>query len=163
MLVLADHSIFINRMMLPREINNLEFAANCLHWLRGGASTPLEIAGAATKGPDVLQQLIGQRNHVLFWEDSKVHRDFNVPLKKVSLPPTLPPEPAIVASPTGDLPAHRGAGEGGRGSNDFDNCGLHHTPTGSTIQFQGRNLIPVMATSIGHVEPASTLVPVNCH
>jgi hypothetical protein len=97
-LVLADHSIFINRMMLPREINNLEFAANCLHWLRGGVSTPMEAARAAVKGPDALPQLMGQRTHVLFWDDGKVHKDFNVPLKKVSVPPTLPPEPAIVAA-----------------------------------------------------------------
>ncbi|HZV06335.1 MAG TPA: DUF4350 domain-containing protein [Gemmataceae bacterium] len=98
-LVLADHSIFINRMMLPREIHNMEFAANCLHWLRGGVSTPMEAAKAALKkDPDALQQLIGQRKYVLFWDDGKVHRDFNVPLKKVSLPPKLPPEPAIVAA-----------------------------------------------------------------
>ena len=41
-LVLADHSIFINRMILPRETGNLEFAANCLHWLRGGRPTVTE-------------------------------------------------------------------------------------------------------------------------
>jgi len=97
-LVLADHSIFINRMMLPRETNNLEFAANCLHWLRGGISTPMEATKAATKGPEALQQFMGQRTHVLFWDDGRVREDFHVPLKKVSLPPTLPPEPAIVTA-----------------------------------------------------------------
>lgn len=94
-LVLADHSIFINRMMLPHDNGNMEFAANCLRWLRGDASSPLEIIGAAKRG-NGLQQLIGQRRRVLFWEDYHVHNNFEVPLKK--MPPVRPSEPAIVAA-----------------------------------------------------------------
>ncbi len=36
-LVLADHSIFINEMMLPEDNGNVEFTYNCLDWLRGDA------------------------------------------------------------------------------------------------------------------------------
>jgi hypothetical protein len=34
-IVLADHSIFIDEMMKPTDNNNVEFAANCLTYLRG--------------------------------------------------------------------------------------------------------------------------------
>ena len=34
-LVLADHSIFINEMLLPPDNDNFEFTDNCLEWLRG--------------------------------------------------------------------------------------------------------------------------------
>ena len=93
-LVLADHSIFINRMILPRDNGNLEFAAKCLHWLRGGASTPME-ALHAVNSPDLLA---GQRNKVLFWDDGVIRSDFEVPLKKVPAPPPFPSESAIVAA-----------------------------------------------------------------
>ncbi|HTU19484.1 MAG TPA: DUF4350 domain-containing protein [Gemmataceae bacterium] len=96
-LVLADHSIFINRMILPRDNGNLEFAANCLHWLRGGVSTPMEALRTANN-PDALQQLTGQRNKVLFWNDGAIRTDFEVPLKTVPLKPSLGSEPAIVAA-----------------------------------------------------------------
>jgi hypothetical protein len=93
-LVLADHSIFINRMILPRDNTNLEFAANCLHWLRGGVSNPLE-ALRATNDPQALQKLAGEREKVLFWDDGKIRTNFEVPLKMV---PTTPSEQAIVAA-----------------------------------------------------------------
>jgi hypothetical protein len=98
-LVLADHSIFINRMMLPlaRDNGNLEFAANCLHWMRGGVSSPAE-ALKAVNSQDALKQLTGHRKHVLFWDDGKVQTNFEVLLKKTPLPPTLASEPAIVAA-----------------------------------------------------------------
>jgi hypothetical protein len=96
-LVLADHSIFINRMILPRDNGNLEFAANCLHWLRGGVSTPME-ALRAVKSPESLKQLAGQRNKVLFWDDGKIRTDFEVPLKTKPLKPSFASEPAIVAA-----------------------------------------------------------------
>lgn len=96
-LVLADHSIFINRMILPRDNGNLEFAANCLHWLRGGVSSPQE-ALRAVNSPDPRSQLTGQRDQVLFWDDGTIRPDFNVPLKKVPKPPLTPSEPAIVAA-----------------------------------------------------------------
>jgi len=96
-LVLADHSIFINRMILPRDNGNMEFAANCLHWLRGGISTPAE-ALSAVRSPDALQRLAGRRDKVLFWDNGAIHRDFAVPLKTVPKTPPLPSEPAIVAA-----------------------------------------------------------------
>ena len=96
-LVLADHSIFINRMILPLDNRNLEFAANCLHWLRGGVSTPME-GLRALNSPEGLQQIAGQRNRVLFWDDGTIRNNFEVPLKKVPMPPVFPSEPAIVAA-----------------------------------------------------------------
>ena len=99
-LVLADHSIFINRMILPRDTGNLEFAANCLHWLRGDASTPDEMLHAVIprRGGLTPPSLNGQRDKVLFWEDGSVHADFRVPMKEVSINPPRPSEPAIVAA-----------------------------------------------------------------
>jgi hypothetical protein len=35
-LILADHSVFINDMMTPDDNDNLEFASNCLEWLTDG-------------------------------------------------------------------------------------------------------------------------------
>jgi hypothetical protein len=96
-LVLADHSIFINRMILPRDNGNLEFAANCLHWLRGGVSNPME-GFRGLNGPDALQQLAGQRNKALLCDDGFICTDFEVPLKSTPAPPSLASEPAIVAA-----------------------------------------------------------------
>jgi hypothetical protein len=95
-LVLADHSIFINRMILPRENDNLQFAANCLHWLRGGTSTLTEALQAARSSS--LDQLVGQRNKVLFWDDGKIQDNFEVRLTRMPAPPSLPSEQAIVAA-----------------------------------------------------------------
>jgi hypothetical protein len=95
-LVLADHSLFINRMILPRDNDNLQFAANCLHWLRGGISTPIEALQAARSRS--LPQLAGQRNKVLFWDDGEIRKNFEVPLKRMPPPPSLPSEQAIVAA-----------------------------------------------------------------
>ncbi len=96
-LVLADHSIFINRMILPHDNGNMEFAANCLHWLRGGAASSMESL-RALNSPNALQQLAGQRNKVLFWDDDEPRTNFEVPLKSAPVPPTLASEPAIVAA-----------------------------------------------------------------
>jgi hypothetical protein len=95
-LVLADHSIFINRMILPRDNDNLQFAANCLHWLRGGTSTLTEALQAAHSGS--MDRLAGQRNKALLWVDGKIYIDFEVPLKRMPAPPSLPSEQAIVAA-----------------------------------------------------------------
>jgi hypothetical protein len=103
-LVLADHSIFINRMILPRDNDNLPFTTNCLHWLRGGVSTPLEALQAARSdaqlgnGMNNLDQLVGQRNKVLFWDDGRIQDNFEVPLKRMPATPSLPSESAIVAA-----------------------------------------------------------------
>jgi hypothetical protein len=73
-LVLADHSIFINQMMIPTDNGNAEFAWNCLEWLRGEGD---------------------QRRHkVLFVEDGFIQTDFKVPLKGG---PGLPPGAARAA------------------------------------------------------------------
>jgi hypothetical protein len=64
-LVLADHSIFINQMMLPRDNNNAEFTYNCVNYLRQD----------------------GQRQRVLFVEDGVVQTDFKVPLQTLKVPP----------------------------------------------------------------------------
>jgi hypothetical protein len=66
-LVLADHSIFINQMMLPTDNVNVEFTYNCLDWLR-------------TKPG-------GRRSKVLLMEDGHVRTDLNVPLKNVRINP----------------------------------------------------------------------------
>ncbi len=84
-------------MILPRDNGNLEFAANCLHWLRGGVSTPTE-ALQAMRDPQALQQLTGQRKKVLFWDDGRIRTDLEVPLQRVPLKPSLASEPAIVAA-----------------------------------------------------------------
>jgi hypothetical protein len=64
-LVLADHSIFINEMMLPPDNNNVEFTEECVDWLRGPG---------------------GQRNQVLFVEDGRIQTKFDIPLRSVNLP-----------------------------------------------------------------------------
>jgi hypothetical protein len=76
-LLLADHSIFINQMMLPEDNNNVEFTSNCLAYLRGeGGQRP--------------------RGHVLLIEEGVIRTDLEVPLKEL---PDLPPgaERIIVA------------------------------------------------------------------
>jgi hypothetical protein len=70
-LVLADHSIFINEMMLPPDNGNVEFTYNCLDWMRGKAD--------------------GRRTKVLFFEDGRVRTDFDVPLKSVPIDPAQLP------------------------------------------------------------------------
>ncbi len=96
-LVLADHSIFINRMILARDNGNLEFAANCLHWLRGGVASIPEAMKAA-HGPRGIQELAGERDKLLFWDDGRVRANFEVPLKSVPITPPWGAEPAIVAA-----------------------------------------------------------------
>jgi hypothetical protein len=66
-LVLADHSIFINEMMIPEDNKNAEFAWNCLQWLQGEGK---------------------QRHQALFVEEGTIYADFKVPLKEG---PGLPP------------------------------------------------------------------------
>ncbi len=66
-LVLADHSLFINEMMLPQDNDNVEFTYNCLDWLRTKAG--------------------GRRTKVLLVEDGRVRTDLDVPLKNVPINP----------------------------------------------------------------------------
>jgi hypothetical protein len=72
-LVLSDHSVFINEMMWQRDIENIDFAYNCVDWLTNG----------------------GQRTEVLFLEEGQVQQSFEVPLK-VPPPPPLPPVKTLV-------------------------------------------------------------------
>jgi hypothetical protein len=72
-LVLSDHSVFINDMILRLDNDNLLFAYNCMDWLTDS----------------------GKRNHVLFVEDREFVTDFNVSLKEAPSIP-LPPEGVLV-------------------------------------------------------------------
>ncbi len=73
-LVLADHSVFINNMMLQRDTGNADFAFNCLDWLREGRV---------------------RRDRCLFYDDGQIVDDFNVPVRIP--PPELPDIPDPVA------------------------------------------------------------------
>jgi hypothetical protein len=65
LLVLADHSIFINEMMLPTDNSNVEFTYNCVRWLRGEE---------------------GRRTRVLFVEDGRIQTKLDIPMKSARLP-----------------------------------------------------------------------------
>jgi len=60
LLVLADHSVFINEMMIQDDTNNLDFASNAVEWLRDN----------------------GRRTRVLFVEDGAIQDTFDIPLQK---------------------------------------------------------------------------------
>ena len=62
-LLLADHSIFINEMLMQQDNGNVEFSYNCLKWM--------------VEGPN------GPRTQVLFVEDGKINSKFDVALKDV--------------------------------------------------------------------------------
>jgi hypothetical protein len=66
-LVLADHSVFINDMMLKTDNDNVAFATLCIDWLTES----------------------GKRDRVLFVEEGTVQTSFEVPLKELP-PPPLP-------------------------------------------------------------------------
>jgi hypothetical protein len=71
-LLIADHSIFINWMLLPREPNdNLAFAINCVDWLM-----------QADTGTT--------RTHVLFMEDGRIWSPADYDLMLRSLPSPTP-------------------------------------------------------------------------
>jgi hypothetical protein len=62
---LADHSVFINQMMLPRDTGNVEFSYNVVRWLRGDGAT---------------------RNRALFLEEGTLQTRFDIPLKSIDIP-----------------------------------------------------------------------------
>jgi hypothetical protein len=68
-LFIADHSVFINNMMLQADLDNAGFTFNCLDWL--------------SNGPD------GRRDRVLFYDDGKPETFFAVP---VTMPPLQMPD-----------------------------------------------------------------------
>lgn len=64
MLVLADHSIFINDMMMQPDNDNFNFASKCVLWLTDG----------------------GRRDRVLFVDEGVIVRNFQVRVKEPPLP-----------------------------------------------------------------------------
>lgn len=65
-LVLADHSVFINQMMMPLDTGNVEFSYKAVRWLQGE---------------------YGQRNQVVFLEEGKIQTKLDIPLKSTAIPP----------------------------------------------------------------------------
>jgi hypothetical protein len=79
LLVLADHSVFIDEMMLQRDNDNFDFAFNCIEWLTGTDA--------------------GRRTRVLFMDQGQVHTDFDLPFPRLPLPdPPLPSEAEMVTA-----------------------------------------------------------------
>jgi hypothetical protein len=66
-LVIADHSIFINNMMLQADTGNLAFAYRCAEWLKGDPQA--------------------ERTQVLYYEEGELRTDFDIPLREVPIPP----------------------------------------------------------------------------
>jgi hypothetical protein len=67
-LVLSDHSVFINAMMIPTDNDNFDFAYRCLDWLSDRG-----------EGQD-------KRSHVLFINEAETITTFDVPVTDVPLP-----------------------------------------------------------------------------
>jgi hypothetical protein len=67
-LILSDHSVFINGMMLESDNGNFDFAYNCVKWLSDS----------------------GRRSNVLFVDDDTIVTDFKVPLTDIAVPPISP-------------------------------------------------------------------------
>lgn len=73
-LILADHSVFINEMLLPEDgdNDNLAFAANCIDWL-------------------ILQPDLSKRDRVLLIDQTgTIETDFNLALTELPPPPVNP-------------------------------------------------------------------------
>ena len=71
LLLLANHRLFLNRMMVPRDTYNVEFALNCLSMLE-------EREG-------------GRRSKLLFVEFGNINTKFDVPIRELpDLPDNLP-------------------------------------------------------------------------
>jgi hypothetical protein len=79
-LVLSDHSVFINSMMLQPDNDNFAFAYKCLRWL----TDPAESGGA-------------RRTKVLLMDDGNPVKSFEVKVREV---------PATLPGSLDDLPAH---------------------------------------------------------
>ncbi len=74
-LIMADHSVFINDMMLQPDNGNIDFAYRCAEWLQRSPAAP--------------------RDRVLYYEDGVIRRDFDIPLKDVPPPPIPSPEELV--------------------------------------------------------------------
>ncbi|GIW82811.1 MAG: hypothetical protein KatS3mg105_4618 [Gemmatales bacterium] len=73
LLILSDHSVFINAMMMQDDNANFTFAFNCIHWLSEG----------------------GKRKKVLFVDEGTVWTDFEVASTEI---PDLPADPVAMAN-----------------------------------------------------------------
>jgi hypothetical protein len=63
-LILADHSVFINEMMIPRATNNVEMASAAIEALKGGQ----------------------RRSRVLFVEEGLIQTKLDIPMKSLRIP-----------------------------------------------------------------------------
>ncbi len=77
-LVMADHSVFINEMMLQTDNDNIGFAYRCADWLLARPGEPR-----------------ARRDQVLYFEDGAVQAQFDIPLKNLPAPPLPPPATLI--------------------------------------------------------------------
>ena len=77
-LVLSDHSVFINSMMLQPDNGNFDFAYNCINWLTNSGERGRE-----------------KRDRVLFIDEGRVEPSFEVPLQSI---PDLPFSPVDAAN-----------------------------------------------------------------
>lgn len=82
LLLLADHSVFINEMMMPQETGNVEFAANCIRYLQAG-----EAWQAGRVNAPVALEPKAKRDRVLFLEEGKILTQLSIPLKSPRLTP----------------------------------------------------------------------------
>lgn len=88
LLLLADHDVFTNQMMGPRDTGNVEFAFNAIDWLKGGRDQPrdrvLFVQDGLIRLPetpkslaDFQAELIGDGNRIAQWiEDNHRSDDF---------------------------------------------------------------------------------------
>jgi hypothetical protein len=73
LLILADHSVFINDMMVQPDNGNLAFGFRCADWLREGNDDR-------------------RRDRVLFYDEGAARTDLDVPVKPLPVPPIPPVE-----------------------------------------------------------------------
>jgi hypothetical protein len=75
MLILSDHSVFINDMILQLDNDNYSFACNCVEWLMDE----------------------GKRKQVLFVDEGTIRTDLEIPLEEPEVPDVqVPPVEALV-------------------------------------------------------------------
>ncbi|HEV8059646.1 MAG TPA: DUF4350 domain-containing protein [Gemmataceae bacterium] len=74
-LIMADHSVFINAMLWQNDNQNLDFAFNCVDWLTEH----------------------GRRQRVFFSDEGVKRTTFELPLKEIPAPPLPPPEVLVAA------------------------------------------------------------------
>jgi hypothetical protein len=74
-LVMADQDVFINEMMLQRDNGNIQLTYRLADWLLTRPGTQAD-----------------KRDRVLFYEDSAVQTNFDIPLRSLPPPPIPPPD-----------------------------------------------------------------------